>query len=129
MGSTLVTSTRSPGIGGTVVERFGQARDRVDGDGQFGDLAQAWPGRPGAIFGWRSWRPSGRRAVPVLFAVWALAGLYGALGPALVHALTGSGDVVLGALSLFVLASSAVVATIVLRRVAARMVMLSGLRR
>jgi hypothetical protein len=35
-------------------------------------------------------------AVPVLFAVWALAGLYGALGPALVHALTGSGNVVLG---------------------------------
>jgi hypothetical protein len=32
----------------------------------------------------------------VLFAVWALAGLYGALGPALVHALTGSGNVVLG---------------------------------
>ena len=43
-------------------------------------------------------------AVPVLFAVWALAGLYGALGPALVHALTGSGNVVLGSLSLFVLA-------------------------
>src|SRR5580765_1446491 len=46
-------------------------------------------------------------AVPVLFAVWALAGLYGALGPALVHALTGSGNVVLGSLSLFVLAGSA----------------------
>src|SRR5579859_935435 len=45
-------------------------------------------------------------AVPVLFAVWALAGLYGALGPALVHALTGSGSAVLGALSLFVLARS-----------------------
>jgi predicted MFS family arabinose efflux permease len=66
-------------------------------------------------------------AVPVLFAVWALAGLYGALGPALVHALTGSGEVVLGSLSLFVLAASAVVATIVLRRVAARMVMLFGI--
>jgi predicted MFS family arabinose efflux permease len=65
--------------------------------------------------------------VPVLFAVWALAGLYGALGPALVHALTGSGDVVLGALSLFVLAASAVVATIVLRRAAARTVMLFGI--
>src|SRR5436305_8602181 len=46
-------------------------------------------------------------AVPVLFAVWALAGLYGALGPALVHALTGSGNVVLGSLSLFVLAGLA----------------------
>jgi predicted MFS family arabinose efflux permease len=66
-------------------------------------------------------------AVPVLFAVWALAGLYGALGPALVHALTGSGEVVLGALSLFVLAASAVVAIIVLRRAPARTVMLSGI--
>ena len=66
-------------------------------------------------------------AVPVLFAVWALAGLYGALGPALVHALTGSGEVVLGGLSLFVLAASAVVAVIVLRRAAARTVMLFGI--
>ena len=66
-------------------------------------------------------------AMPVLFATWALAGLYGALGPALVHALTGSGDVVLGAMSLFVLAASAVVATILLRRAAARTVMLVGI--
>jgi hypothetical protein len=66
-------------------------------------------------------------AVPVLFAVWALAGLYGALGPALVHALTGSGDVVQGGLSLFVLAASAVVAIIVLRRAGARTVMLIGI--
>jgi Major Facilitator Superfamily len=66
-------------------------------------------------------------AVPVLFAVWALAGLYGALGPALVHALTGSGGVVLGSLSLFVLAASAVVAILAARRAAARMVMLSGI--
>jgi predicted MFS family arabinose efflux permease len=66
-------------------------------------------------------------AVPVLFAVWALAGLYGALGPALVHALTGSSEVVLGSLSLFVLAASAVVAIVVLRRTAARTVMLVGI--
>jgi hypothetical protein len=66
-------------------------------------------------------------AAPVLFAVWALAGLYGALGPALVHALTGSGDVVLGGLSFFVLAASAVVAIIALRRAAARSVMLFGI--
>jgi hypothetical protein len=65
-------------------------------------------------------------AVPVLFAVWALAGLYGALGPALVGALTGSGDVVLGSVSLFALAGSAVVAIIALRRTAARTVMLVG---
>ncbi len=66
-------------------------------------------------------------AVPVLFAVWALAGLYGALGPALVHALTGSGDVVLGSLSFFVLAASAVLAIIALHRAAARTVMLFGI--
>jgi Major Facilitator Superfamily len=66
-------------------------------------------------------------AVPVLFAVWALAGLYGALGPAVVHALTGSGDVVLGGLSFFVLAASAVVAVIALRWAVARTVMLFGI--
>ena len=46
----------------------------------------------------------------MLFAVWALGGLYGALGPALVHSLTGSLDVVLGGLSLFVLTAAAVLA-------------------
>jgi predicted MFS family arabinose efflux permease len=66
-------------------------------------------------------------AVPVLFAVWALAGLYAALGPALVDSLTGSGDVVLGGMSLFVLAASAVVAIILLRRASARAVMLFGI--
>ncbi len=66
-------------------------------------------------------------AVPVLFAVWALAGLYAALGPALVRSLSGSSNVVLGSLSLFVLAASAVIAIIALRRAAARTVMLSGI--
>jgi predicted MFS family arabinose efflux permease len=66
-------------------------------------------------------------AVPVLFAVWALAGLYAALGPALVYSLTGASDVVLGGLSLFVLAASAVVMIIVLRRASARTVMLFGI--
>ena len=66
-------------------------------------------------------------AAPVLFAVWALAGLYAALGPAIVHVLTGSRNVVLGGLSLFVLAASAVVAIVVLRRAAARTVMLVGI--
>jgi hypothetical protein len=66
-------------------------------------------------------------AVPVLFAVWSLAGLYGALGPALVHTLTGSADVVLGGLSLFVLTLTAVLAIILLRRADARTVMLTGI--
>jgi predicted MFS family arabinose efflux permease len=66
-------------------------------------------------------------AAPVLLAVWALAALYGALGPALVHALTGSADVVLGGLSLAVLTTSGVVAIFALRTTAARTVMLTGI--
>ena len=66
-------------------------------------------------------------AAPVLFAVWALAALYGALGPALVQALTGSVDLVLGGLSLTVLAAFAVGAIFALRTVAARAVMLTGI--
>jgi len=66
-------------------------------------------------------------AVPVLFAVWSLAGLYGALGPALVRALTGSSEVVLGAVSLTVLAGTAVVAVYGLRKASAHTVMLTGI--
>jgi predicted MFS family arabinose efflux permease len=66
-------------------------------------------------------------AAPVLFAVWALAALYGALGPALVQALTGSRDVVLGGLSLTVLAAFGVGAIFVLRATAPRTVMLTGI--
>jgi MFS family permease len=75
----------------------------------------------------RELRGSILTAAPVLFAVWALAGLYGALGPALVHALTGSSEVILGAASLTVLAGTAVVAVVVLRRTGARAVMLTGI--
>ena len=64
------------------------------------------------------------QAVPVPHLAERVAG---ALGPALVHALTGSGEVVLGGLSLFVLAASAVVATIALRGAAAQAVMLFGI--
>ena len=66
-------------------------------------------------------------AAPVLFAVWALAGLYGALGPALVRALTGSGSVVLGGLSLTVLTATAVTSVYLLRKAPARGVMLAGI--
>ncbi|MEV0845467.1 MFS transporter [Streptomyces sp. NPDC049954] len=66
-------------------------------------------------------------AVPVLFAVWALAGLYGSLGPSLARQLTGSSSEVLGGLSLFVLAGVAAVSVLVLRRAATRTVMLTGI--
>jgi predicted MFS family arabinose efflux permease len=64
---------------------------------------------------------------PVVFAIWALAALYGALGPALVRALTGSDAVVLGGLSLTVLTAFAVVAIFALRNAPARAVMLTGI--
>jgi hypothetical protein len=75
----------------------------------------------------RSARAAMLAAAPVLLAVWALAGLYGALGPALVRVLTGSASEVLGGLSLFVLAVVAVGSVYLLRNVAARTVMLTGI--
>jgi hypothetical protein len=66
-------------------------------------------------------------AAPVLFAVWALAGLYGALGPALVQVLAGSASEVLGGLSLTALTATAVSSVYLLRNVAARTVMLAGI--
>jgi MFS family permease len=65
-------------------------------------------------------------AVPALVAVWAMAGLYGALGPALVKLVSGSSSVVLGGLSLFVLAASGAAAVLVLQRRSARQLMLTG---
>jgi predicted MFS family arabinose efflux permease len=65
-------------------------------------------------------------AVPALVAVWSLAGLYGALGPSLVTLVSGSGSVVLGGLSLFVLAASGAVAVLVLQRQSARQLTLTG---
>jgi MFS family permease len=66
-------------------------------------------------------------AAPVGFAVWALAGLYGALGPALVQALSGSASVVLGGLSLTVLTGFAAGAVLALRAVSPRTVILTGI--
>jgi hypothetical protein len=65
-------------------------------------------------------------AAPVLFAVWALAGLYAALGPALVGTLTGSASIVLGGGSLSVLTATAVTSVYLLRNAPARTVMLAG---
>jgi len=74
-------------------------------------MRETAPRRPGA---WRSLVPDVRLptalrgeiaiAAPVMFAVWALAGFYGSLGPALTGALVHSTSVVYGGLSLFILA-------------------------
>ena len=65
-------------------------------------------------------------AVPALVAVWALAGLYGALGPALVRLVSGSGSIVLGGLSLTVLAASGAVAVLALHKQSPRTLTLIG---
>ncbi len=65
-------------------------------------------------------------AAPVLLAVWALAGFYGSLGPAIVGRLVGSGSVVYGGLPLFVLAAAAALSVLLLRSASARTVMVTG---
>lgn len=89
--------------------------------------------RPGAL---ASLRPRFRlpvavrgavlRAIPALVATWALAGFYGSLGPALVRRILGSSSVVVGGLTLFVLAGSGAVTVLLLRHRAARAMMTFG---
>ncbi|MFD0784403.1 MFS transporter [Micromonospora azadirachtae] len=62
---------------------------------------------------------------PVLFAVWALAGFFGALGPALVRTL-GPTSIVLGGVALFVFASLSSITVLLLRNTPAHTVMLTG---
>ena len=65
-------------------------------------------------------------AGPVLFAVWALAGFYGSLGPSLIDHLVGSASVIDAGLGLGVLAGVAAVTTYVLRTMSASRVMMIG---
>jgi predicted MFS family arabinose efflux permease len=71
-------------------------------------------------------RPPMLAAAPVLFAVWALAGFYGSLGPGLIDHLVGSASVVDAGLGLGILAGAAALTTYVLRAAAAPRVMLIG---
>ena len=66
-------------------------------------------------------------AAPVLFAVWALAGLYAALGPSIVAALTGKRAWCWAAASLTALAVTAVSSVYLLRKVPARTVLVWGI--
>jgi predicted MFS family arabinose efflux permease len=66
-------------------------------------------------------------AAPALLAAWAMAGLYGSLGPALVHRVTGSGNHVLGGSALFVLALSGAVLVMVAENMTPRQLMLLGI--
>jgi MFS family permease len=66
-------------------------------------------------------------AAPVLFAVWALAGFYASLGPALVRDLAGSTSAVYGGLGLFVLAAAAVVAVLAVDKRTAKTTLTIGI--
>ena len=63
---------------------------------------------------------------PALVAIWALAGFYGSLGPALVRLVVGSESLLCGGLALFVLAASGGVSVLLLRSAPSRMMMLVG---
>jgi predicted MFS family arabinose efflux permease len=65
-------------------------------------------------------------AVPVLVSAWALAGLYGSLGPALARRIVGSSSLILGGLAVFALAGSGVLTVLLLRTRPARAVMSVG---
>lgn len=65
-------------------------------------------------------------AIPVLVALWALAGFYGSLAPTLVKGMLGSHSPLLGGLALFVLAASAGVAVLLLQRQDAVRMLLLG---
>ena len=65
-------------------------------------------------------------AVPCLFAVWALGGLYLSLGPSLAVQVTGSRDLVWGGLVVFLLTGVAAGATVAFRGLTPRTAMLAG---
>ncbi|MCW2929776.1 MAG: transporter [Actinomycetia bacterium] len=85
-------------------------------------LAETSPRVPGA---WASVRPvikvpnaaRGKlvAAAPVLFSVWALSGLFGSLGPALIHQVSGSSSPVYGAAPLAILSGMSPVTAYVTR--------------
>ncbi|MFD4553936.1 MFS transporter [Streptomyces sp. NPDC058469] len=75
----------------------------------------------------RTVRGSVLAVAPVIFAVWALAGFYGSLGPALVRTLVGSTSAVYGGLGLFVLAIVAATSVLALSKTQATTVMYTGI--
>ena len=64
--------------------------------------------------------------VPAAVAAWALAGLYGSLGPTLLRHMIGSRSAALGGLTLFALAAGGVVNVLLLHRQPARIMLSSG---
>ena len=96
-------------------------------------IAETAAAKPGVLAGMipdvRLPRPVRRSiaiAAPVLFAVWALAGFYGSLGPALVATLVHSRSAVFAGLGPFILAGVAAASVMILRNTPSRTIMLVG---
>jgi predicted MFS family arabinose efflux permease len=96
-------------------------------------IAETSPRVPGALASLRPRlhaprhvRPALLVVAPSLVAVWALAGFFGSLGPALAAGVVGSSSAIVGGLALFVLAGAAAVAVYVLRDTEPRRVALLG---
>ena len=89
--------------------------------------------KPGALASLRpqfALPPAARRpllaAGPAMIACWSMAGLYGSLGPALVHRITGSVNHIYGGGALFVLAASGALAVLALQDTAPHQSMVIG---
>lgn len=96
-------------------------------------MSESTPARGGALASLKpqltlpaAVRESFLLAVPVLVAVWALAGFYGSLGPMLIRSMPGGDSSLLGGLALFVLAGSGALTVFLMRRVEARTMMSVG---
>jgi MFS family permease len=96
-------------------------------------MPETTPGQSGALASLRpeiGLPPAARRpmlvAAPVLFAAWALAGLYLALGPALIRLIVHSGSSLLGGALVFVMAGSAALTVLIARNAAATAMMKAG---
>lgn len=72
-------------------------------------------------------RPHALIAIPVLVAAWSLAGLYGALGPALLRSIAGTNSIAVGGLALFTVAGSGALTMLVLCDTAPHRVMTIGI--
>jgi MFS family permease len=96
-------------------------------------MAETVTPKPGALASLRpqfALPPAARRpliaATPAMIACWSMAGLYGSLGPALVHRITGSVNHVYGGGALFVLAASGALAVLALKDTAPQTSMVIG---
>ena len=116
-----------PGVVAAARRQRGRRR-RDTGDARARDPAApaSWPRCRPRVGVPRQARGTFAIAVPCLFAVWALGGLYLSLGPSLAAQVTGSRDLLWGGLVVFLLTGVAAAATVAFRGLTPRTAMLAG---